>query len=177
METLRALAPSRAAALGAVRGSCIATTLFMALSGVPDVAAVARAGTTGSKPLLPYLLMLVDNAVGWAFSRLTGDDLSVAFRTLSLVMVAVYLPVMIAHAPDRRAAFNGLLATVATLAAYGAGVVALVPPKGWPDVLGATTTLTAVSFAASPLAGIRRVLKSRDASAIPFGMVRERGGR
>jgi hypothetical protein len=175
METLRALAPSREAALGAVRGSCIATTLFMALSGVPDVAAVVRAGTTGSKPLLPFLLMLVDNAVGWAFSRLTGDDLSVKFRSLSLAMVAVYLPIMVAYAPDRRAAFNGLLSTVVALAAYYAGVVSLVPPKGWPDVLGATTTMTAVAFAASPLAGIGRVLKTRDASAIPFGMV-SRGG-
>lgn len=160
--------------LAAVRGCCIASTLVVIFSGVPSIVSVARAGTTGGRSALPFAAQLLDNAIGWWLSSISGDVLGQRFRALSLLMTTLYLAVFIRYAPstaERAASLTHVIRVVAALGALGAGVVTLVPRPGWRDVLGVAVTCSAVSFAASPLAELGRVLKTRDASSIPLPLM------
>jgi uncharacterized protein with PQ loop repeat len=135
------------------------------------MAAAARRGSTAGKSIVPYCAMLLDNCAGLWFSTLIGDVLSVRLRLTGLLLNLAYLAVMITFAPRRGEAVRKVALTVGAMVAFYAAMSGWVPPKVRPDVLGLVNTGTALAFASSPLAGIRDVLKRRDASSIPFAMV------
>jgi uncharacterized protein with PQ loop repeat len=90
---------------------------------------------------------------------------------MGIVLNVAYLSIMIAFAQRRSESVGRLVATCALFAAYYAALTVAVPRSQWTDVLGLTGTLTAVAFAASPLADVARMLRVRDASSIPLPMV------
>lgn len=160
--------------LTAVRGCCIATTLGVIFSGVPTMVAISRAGTTGGRSALPYAMQLLDNAIGWWLSSVSGDTLGLRFRSLSLAMTTLYVAVFVRYAPSARERADSLTHVIRVTASFTAlfvALVTLVPRDGWRVVLGVATTLSAVAFAASPLADVARVVKTRDASSIPLGLM------
>lgn len=165
------MAPGSAKLHSAVKTSCILSTFGVILSGVPDVWAVVRNGSTGTKSILPYCTMLLDNMIGCWLSRESGDEMGLCFRTLSLVMTSAYIVAYVAYADKRRSAMNMVIAVLALFGSYYAGMIALVPPKHWQDVLGVTVTASAVSFAASPLADLGKILKTKDASSLPANLL------
>jgi uncharacterized membrane-anchored protein len=156
----------------AVKTVCVSSSLVMMFSGVPDaiIAPIQRRSTAG-KSIVPYTMMLLDCLVGWWFSSLIGDNLGLRLRSLSIVLTVLYLGVMTVFAPSPRDSAQKVVAAAVAFATYYTVLTLTVPSKLWPDALGATNTATAIAFAASPLADIGRILKTRDASSVPFFLV------
>ena len=155
----------------AVQAVCIASSVFLILSGVPEMRGIVRRRSSAHRSLAPFIAMAVDTVVGFWFCLLVGDSVGTPLRGLSLVVTSCYLAIMVAYSADRRRS-GAVVATALAGLAVACLALALYVPRGrWIDVLGSVNTLTAIAFAASPLADIGKVLKTRDASSLPFAMV------
>jgi len=162
------------APLAALKVTCVSTSIALMASGAPAAVAMWRTQSLGAAGVLPLALMWLDNVIGIWFSALVDDGLGGALRVAATVLATAYLAVYFAVADParRRADAPVALACVASPALLFASFRTL----AWPsevvvNALGLINTLTAVAFASSPLAGIRTVLKERDASSIPLAMV------
>ncbi|RYG51915.1 hypothetical protein EON67_02390 [archaeon] len=138
----------------------------------PDIMPVVRARSAGTKPILPYCAMLLDNVVGYVFSTHIHDTMSVTLRSISIALAVVYIGIMIMLAPTADARRSAVATAVtALLLAISIPVSVyrlLTDADAQQSALGAVNTLTAIMFAAAPLASIRTVLATRDASSLPF---------
>lgn len=155
-----------------LKSSCVLTSLFLTFSGVPDLWHIIRTRSVGSRQLTPFLAMAMDTAVGTWFSALLHDDLGFTLRCVSILMCTAYLSVMAWHSPARCTAATQVFATLAAFAIFAGALSATVPARqGKIDVLGLVNTVTAISFAASPLSNLRSIIATRDASSISLPMV------
>jgi hypothetical protein len=122
------------------------------------------------KPILPLAVMAVDNAIGLWYAVLVRDALGASLRALGVGLAAAYAAGAVLAAPPgplARDADVAVLKTAAVVAAaIAGGVVALVPAPLRSAALGAVTTATALSFAASPLAAAASAIGRGDASGI-----------
>lgn len=156
-----------------VRAGASLAACYMFASLVPDIRAVQRAGSTGNLPLLPLLAMAA-NCACWAIYGVLRRDLFpiVATNALGLGFAFFYLVVYYRHSPSPRAVALKCAATataVALLTLYA--LASPEPPSVVQEHVGyASMAVCAVMFA-SPLAKVREVLATRNASLMPFALV------
>jgi solute carrier family 50 protein (sugar transporter) len=137
----------------------------------PDAFKFLSAKNTGGRSIVQYCAMLIDNLVGIWFSTVIGDTMGLKLRYMGTVLNLFYLYVMLKLSRKRSKDLQLLGLTVGAFAVYAATLVFAVPQSAWRDILGATGMLASIAFAASPLAEVKTVLKTGDASSIPFNTV------
>jgi Sugar efflux transporter for intercellular exchange len=158
---------------------CMCSSLFLMGSGIPEVLlpSIKSRSIPHGKSVLPYVAMLVDTVTGMFFTKAIGDGLGFSLRSLSLVLTVAYLAAfgLFASGEVRQKmvgqlvmAGTGLTAAMTSLYLFTSSAKLAWLPGGThhgaamrAEILGLMGTITAIGFAASPLADIKKVLKNK----------------
>lgn len=147
----------------ALKGVCVATSLALMLSGLADVIPMWKTKRVGAKSSTPYVVSLVDSAIGLWFSKSIGDDIGMTLRGLNLVLLAVYIGTFLRFG-DTVGVGRASVSALGAIAAVVAGLLAGVKSETIrTDILGLMCTATAIAFAAAPLWD---VFRTRNTAAI-----------
>ncbi|TYZ60510.1 hypothetical protein PybrP1_009288 [[Pythium] brassicae (nom. inval.)] len=156
-----------------VRAGASLAACYMFASLMPDIRAVQRAGSTGNLQLLPLLAMAANCACWGLYGVLRRDFFPLmATNAVGLGFALFYVAVYYRHSPSPRAVMLKCAATVTALALLTLYALASPEPQSVvQDHVGyASMAVCAVMFA-SPLAKVREVLATRNASLMPFALV------
>lgn len=140
----------------ALKGICVASSLALMLSGLADIIPMWTSKRVGAKSSTPYVVSLVDTAIGLWFSSMIGDDIGKALRALNLGLLAIYIGTFLRFGNTvavGRASATAVGAIVAVVAGLLAGVKSEAIRT---DILGLMCTATAIAFAAAPLYDVFR---------------------
>lgn len=150
-------------------------SLAMYLSPAPRMYNIYKTKTTGEMPLLPIVCMFT-NCHMWVMYGLFVDDVFPLSTSMFIgeCFALVYTIIFTVHADDRKKAFR--IITVALCAVALATLYAVIAYAGVTGqsnhsiglVLGYVGIATTLVFFSSPLATIRRVLRTKSAASIPI---------
>lgn len=165
----------------ALQTICMVSSLFLMGSGVPEVLlpVMKNKAIPAGKTHVPYVAMLVDTVIGILFTWTIQDRLGLSLRSFSLVLTMAYVGAFWGFNShegkkkmwgDLTMAVTALTGVLGAIFLYTSGAkTSSHALRG--ELLGILGTLSAIGFAASPLADIKTVLQKRDASSIPRIMV------
>lgn len=147
----------------ALKGICVASSLALMLSGLADIIPMWTTKRVGAKRATPYVVSLVDTAIGLWFSSMIGDDIGKALRGLNLVLLAFYIGTFLRFG-NTVGVGRATVSAMGAIAAVVAGLLAGVKSEAIrTDILGLMCTATAIAFAAAPLYD---VFRTRNAAMI-----------
>jgi hypothetical protein len=72
---------------------CVASSVALMCSGLPDAWRMWRAKSSFGKAFPAFAMMLLDNLIGVWFARLVGDELGHALRVAGTALAALYVVV------------------------------------------------------------------------------------
>ncbi|KAF0683983.1 Aste57867_24064 [Aphanomyces stellatus] len=149
--------------------AAVASSVLFAFAPLADIRRIRDARNTLSLPFLPFFFYLLQSVMFLLYACATANTLLMLTTTLGTVMGASYVRVYYAFT-DHKASARRWLSAGGLVAAILVGVVATCNPAVAALYIGVPGNAVMIMTAVSPLAKVRHIVATRDASSLPVGM-------
>jgi len=156
-----------------LKGVCIATGFAMHVAPLSTMREITAARSTLNFSIAPYASILLNHTVNLWYAACRADGPLIVHRLAGIAAQAYYLRTYITFAPLAKAGDNRrwLQWVAALLAAVAFDLHVVLPLAGaraqYTPHLAVFGAITGIGLAASPLATVGEVLRTRDASSLP----------
>jgi uncharacterized protein with PQ loop repeat len=157
-----------------LKSACLATGFALHMAPIPTMREIRAARSTLNFHVAPYASTLLNHSVNLWYAIVIADTPLRVHRVIGIIAQLTYLSTYVRFAPPIKAPLvrQWVLLPVVVLTALFVWLHILLPLAGRTDLyrphIAFAGAVTGIGLAASPLATVGEVLRTKDASSLPM---------